>query len=70
MKSSFAYTSGNFTLKKIQQIKNFSLLSQKNSQNCTSGHVKWNFENDAEKFSPESIEFPLKVQKKRSEIFF
>ena len=40
MKSSFDNPSGNFPLKKLQQTKNFSFLSQKNSQNCTSGNVE------------------------------
>ena len=39
-------------------------MSQRKPQNCTSGHVAWSFDNNAEKFLPESIELPLKVQKK------
>ena len=67
MKRGFDNTSGNFSLKKLQQTKNLSILSQKNSQNCTSGHVEWSFDNNAKKFLPESIEFPPKVQKRWTE---
>ena len=63
MKRGFDNHSGNSSLKKLQQLKNLSFLSQQTSQNCTSGHVEWSFDNNAKKFSPESIEFPPKVQK-------
>ena len=67
MKSNFDNTYGNSSLKKFQQLKNFSILSVQNSQNCISGHVEWSVDNNAGKFSPESIEFPLKVEKRWSE---
>ena len=67
MKSNFDNTYGNSSLKKLQQLKNLSILSQQNSQNCTSGQVEWSFDNNAKIFSPESIEFPPKVQKKNRE---
>ena len=67
MKSNFDNTYGNSSLKKFQQLKNFSILSAQNSQNCISGHVEWSFDNNAKKFSPESIDFPPKVQKKELE---
>ena len=63
MKSNFDNTYGNSSLKKLQQLKNLSILSQQTSQNCTCGHVEWSFDNIAKIFSPESIEFPPKVQK-------
>ena len=64
---SFDNPSGNFLPKKLHQNKNLSILSQKTSQNCTSGHVEWSFDNNAKKFLPESIEFPPKVQKRWTE---
>ena len=64
MKSNFDNTYGNSSLKKIQQLKNFSILSVQNSQICISGHVEWIFDNNAKNFSPESIGFPPKNQKK------
>ena len=67
MKSNFDNTYGNSSLKKLQQLKNLSILSQQNSQNCTSGQVEWSFDNNAKIFSPESIEFPPQIQKKRTE---
>ena len=67
LKSSFDNPPGIFLLKKWQQFQNLSILSQKISQNCTSGHVDWKSENNAEKFPPESIDFPRKVQKRWTE---
>ena len=64
MKSNFDNTYGNSSLNKLQQLKNLSILSQQTYQNCTSGHVEWSFDNNAKNFSPESIDFPPKVQKK------
>ena len=63
MKSNFDKTYGNSSLKKLQQLKNLSILSQQTSQNCTCGHVEWSFDNIAKIFLAESIEFPPKVQK-------
>ena len=53
-------------IRKFQKPFNFVT---KKPQRCTSGHVDWSFDNNAEKFSPESIEFPLQVRNWQTENF-
>ena len=63
MKSNFDNTYGKSSLKKLQQLKNLSILSQQTSQNCTSGHVEWSFDNIAKIFRQSQLSFRPKSKK-------